>query len=73
MKKVFVLVCEQFVSNPVIAICESETSAQCILDEHAYEWRNAGYYVQSKKGIVTASSLGILYFTIKAIKMTVIK
>lgn len=72
MKKVFVLICEQFVSNPVVAICDSEIKAQRILDEHAYEWRNAGYYVQQKKGIVCASSLGVLYFTIKAIKMSVI-
>lgn len=72
MKKVFVLICEQFVSNPVVAICDSEIKAQSILDEHAYEWRNAGYYVQQKKGIVCASSLGVLYFTIKAIKMSVI-
>lgn len=72
MKEVFVLTCEQFVSNQIVAISDSQIKAQRILDEHAYEWRNAGYYVQQKKGIVCASSLGVLYFTIKAIKMTVI-
>ena len=71
MKEVFVITCEQFVSNPVVAICDSQIKAQHILNEHAYEWRNAGYYVQQKKDIVCASSLGVLYFTIKAIKMSV--
>lgn len=72
MKEVFVLICEQFVGNPVVAICDSQIKVQRILDEHAYEWRNAGYYVKQEKGIVCASSLGVLYFTIKAIKMSVI-
>ena len=72
MKKVFVLICEQFVSNPVVAICDSEVKAQRIIDEHAYEWRNAGYYVRKLPGSCVASSLGVTSFVLTMREMSVI-